>query len=190
MQSKPGRKKKKKKNPFFEGENYKFSRISPTGDREKHLQMIYEERRRHLHKSDLLHTLRRSPESTSVLKHVMEGIAVEVESMCFDRDLAERRGEATSMLSNRIIQGYKAIGDSWLKRKEQVSERELDLTSPAFKNLLVFIIETISESMQTAEIPMAEVKEALTITGEKMNSEDWVLEARKRMRGEEDAETR
>ncbi|MBD3260151.1 MAG: hypothetical protein GF334_00470 [Candidatus Altiarchaeales archaeon] len=178
MAKKPGRKRKKTGGPPSGGKR--------KSDREKKLDNQYKKRKQHLKKSRFLKTIRESPESITVLKHIMEGIGQEVESMSFDRSLAEQRGEQTSMISNRIIQGYKAIGEAWLKRKDQISDAELDLTSPAFRNLLQLIIETIKECMYIAEIPQEEIKLVLTKTAQKMNTEAWLIRARKRMRGEDD----
>jgi len=182
MTRKPGRKKKNKA-----GQSKKPRAINGSGEK---LDLLYKKRKSHLQKSRFLQTIRESPESITVLKHIMEGIAGEIESMSFDRDMSEQKGESTSMISNRIIQGYKAIGEAWLKRKDQISDSELDLTSPAFKNLLQLIIETIKECMYLAEIPQEEIKLVLTKTGQMMNTEAWIIRARKRMRGEDDASTR
>jgi len=176
MAHKPGRKKKT-------DAKKKKAKTEATIQDQK-LEKVYKQKRKHLANSNFLRTVRENPESVIVLKHIMEGIAGEVESMSFDRNLAERQGEATSMISNRIIQGYKAISEAWLRRKDQISESELDLSSPAFKNLLGFIVETIKECMDIAEIPREEVKLVLTKTGERMNTEAWILSARRRMRGE------
>lgn len=154
-------------------------------ERTEKIQEQYKQKKRYLNNSKLLKNLRDNPESLLILQHIMEGIAGEVESMTFDRDQAEQKGESTTSISNRIIQGYRAIGDAWLRRKDQLVESELDLTSPAFANLLGLIIETIKECMQIAEIPENEIKLVLTKTGQRMNTENWIIRARKRMRGED-----
>lgn len=194
MASRPGRKKKEggdeKKKTTKKPKAPKSASSTPTpgvpspSEQELKLAKLYRKKKKYLSDSRFLKTVRENPESNVVLKHIMEGIAGEIESMSFDRDLAEQEGEATSMISNRIIQGYKAISEAFLRRKEQISDSELDLASPAFKNLLGFIVETIKDCMEIAEIPREEIKLVLTKTGARMNTEDWVMSARKRMRGE------
>lgn len=184
----PGRKKTSKKKEKLPDLSFKEVISGKKKDeskslRKKRLEELYQKRKEHLDRSSLVSVVKHSPESLDVLQNIMVGIASEVESMTFDRDLASRNGQETSMISTRIVQGYKAIGDAFLKRQDQIMESELDLSSLVFRNLLKYIMETVKEAMLAVEIPPGEVEAALMKVSEKMNQETWVLEARKRMAG-------
>lgn len=136
-----------------------------------------------LAEDDLLNAIRTNPETGDVLDYVMEGLAEESASLAFERQEAERTGQPTSQISMRRINALKAVGDSWLKRKEQISSAGVDLDSKAFERVFLFIMDTFRETV-TEVMPnvRAELIETLFANfSKKVGDENWSREATKRM---------
>ena len=123
-----------------------------------------------------------NPESPDVLNMVIQGIAEEAASLRFERMEAERNGEDTSPFSVRRVQALKAVGDTWIKRKEQIQNREIDLDGKPFEALIKFVVETFSTSMQNAGV-RTELQDSVFASFEKLIGDDtWKNEARSRMK--------
>lgn len=141
---------------------------------------VMKQRKQAMNDDDLLEVVRANPESSSVLDYVMVGIAEEAAALGFEREEMERRGQPTSQVSVRRIGALKAIGDSWLKRKDQIAAQGVDMDSPAFKRLFAYIMETFKESLASAgERP--EMIETVFAGLSKRLDADWQREAVKRM---------
>lgn len=89
-----------------------------------------------------------SPDSVDVLHQVVLGIGEEAASLRWERMEAERKGEDSSTLSMRRVLALKSIADTFIKRKQQLSNQEVDLDSPAFQTVLSFISETFALTLQ------------------------------------------
>lgn len=133
---------------------------------------------RFVEQDDLLETIRIKPESGDVLDYVMEGLAAEAASLGFERLYAENNGEPTSQISMRRINALKAVGDSWLKRKEQVSG-SIDLDSPALKRLFGLIMETFKESLEDMHMRSEMVETVFVSLAKKLDSKEWKMQAEK-----------
>lgn len=141
---------------------------------------VMRQRRQAMNDDDLLEVVKANPESAAVLDFVMVGIAEEAAALGFERNEMERRGQPTSQVSVRRIGALKAIGDSWLKRKDQIASQGVDMDSPAFKRLFSYIMETFKESLVAAgERP--EMVETVFASLSKRLDGDWQREAVKRM---------
>lgn len=137
-------------------------------------------RRQAMNDDDLLEVVKANPESAAVLDFVMVGIAEEAAALGFERQEMERRGQPTSQVSVRRIGALKAIGDSWLKRKDQIAAQGVDMDSPAFRRLFTYIMETFKEALTSAgERP--EMIETVFAGLSKRLDADWQREAVKRM---------
>lgn len=137
-------------------------------------------RKQAMNDDDLLEVVKAHPESAAVLDFVMVGIAEEAAALGFERVEMERRGQPTSQVSVRRIGALKAIGDSWLKRKDQIAAQGVDMDSPAFKRLFAYIMETFKDSLVAAgERP--EMVETVFAGLSKRLDADWQREAVKRM---------
>ncbi len=123
-----------------------------------------------------------TPESTDVLHQVMMGLAEEQASMRFERMEAERQGRDTSTLGMRRAQVLKALGDSWIKRKEQLQSRAIDIESPVFEAVLRFLSETFSTSMQAAGIHEATINSVFNHLTKKIEDPSWKTELKSRMK--------
>lgn len=121
------------------------------------------------------------PESPDVLQHVMVGISEEAASIAFERQEAERQGKDTAILSQRRIQAMRAVGEAWLKRKEQVSARGIDMESPAFEAIFAYTMETFKEAMLSAKA-RPEMIETVFAKFAQMINDEWKAEAKNRMK--------
>jgi len=151
--------------------------LAPTTERAGDLIRIKEAS---LRSDPIVLTAETTPESPDVLNQVVLGIAEEAASLRFERMEAERQGEETSTLSMRRVAALKAIGDTWIKRKEQIQNQAVDLESPAFKSLFQFIGETFAKAMDLAGV-REELKESTFAKFANSLDEEWKTEAKSRM---------
>ena len=86
------------------------------------------------------------PESSEVLHQVMIALADEAASLKFEREEAERRGDSTSQLSARRARILKDVGETWLKRKTQLSQESFNPDSPEFEVVFGLISETFKSA--------------------------------------------
>jgi len=126
--------------------------------------------------------VKRDPESSDVLHFALQALAEEAASIGFERKEAERRGEFTSDLSIRRVNTLKTLVDTWLKRKEQVSAKEIDLKSPMFQALFGFMLETVGDAMNTCGVRRELIETVFSKLAKEMESGQWEADARIRMR--------
>jgi hypothetical protein len=121
-----------------------------------------------------------SPEAPEVLTAVLLALADEAASLAHERKKAEEKNEPTSAISIRRVNALKAIGDAWLKRKEQIAERGIDFESPDFKAVFGFISETFRAAMESARLSADVVETVFSKFGATTNTKEWENEARNR----------
>jgi len=121
-----------------------------------------------------------TPESPEVLNQVLIALSEEAASLRFERLEAERNGNDTSPFSVRRVAALKAIGDAWIKRKEQIQSREIDLESPVFGELLKLISETFARSMVEAGVRQ-EMMDTVFAKFTRQLDDTWKNEAKSRM---------
>lgn len=134
-----------------------------------------------LRNDPILQAAESAPESAEVLNQVVLAIGEEAASLRFERMEAERKGSDTSQLSMRRVAALKAIGDTWIKRKEQIQSRLIDLESPAFHALFQFISETFARAMQSAGVRQ-ELSDTVIAQFAKLLDDSWKNEAKSRMK--------
>ncbi len=128
----------------------------------------------------LKHIVETNPESSMVLDLVLSSLAEEAASLGFERHRLESAGQFTSQVSLRRIGALKAIGDAWLKRKDQIASQGVDMESPAFGRLFKFIMETFKEALvEAGERP--EMIETVFAKFSKKLDDDWQRDAIKKM---------
>lgn len=137
----------------------------------------------HIKRDALRKSVAQSVDSEDVLHYAMMAFAEESASLGFERTEAERKGKETSQLSIRRIGAIKALVDSWLKRKDQLAGKMIDLDSPAFATLFAFMVETFREAMLTGGVPPDQVETIFVALNERMLDDTWEQEARNRMKG-------
>jgi len=129
----------------------------------------------------ILEVARRDPESSDLLQQVVLAVGEEAASLKFEREEAERAGQDPSNISVKRISALKTLSDTWLRRKEQIASRDLDLQSPGFKSVFRFILETIQEAMNGSGMS-AEMIETVMAKAAQMFNDDWDNEAKNRLK--------
>jgi hypothetical protein len=124
---------------------------------------------------------KQDPDSPDVLHEVIQGLAEEAASLRFERDEAAREGKDTSGLSAKRIQALRAVGDTWLKRMDQMAGKTIDLDSQGFSALWKFMLETLREAMNAAKMRPEQV-ETVFAKYAAMVGDEWKVEARNRMK--------
>lgn len=134
--------------------------------------------------SGVLDTIKQDPESVDVLYHVMQGLAEEAEAMGHARQMLEQQGKNTSNVSAKRVSALRAVGDTWLKRKEQIGTQGVDLNSPSFKRVFTFIMDTFRDSMLASGTRAEQIEVVFSKLAARIN-DDWMKEAQKKIDGED-----
>ena len=129
----------------------------------------------------VLKAARETPEDAAVLQQVLLALGEEAASIKHERQKAERNGERTSEYSTRRIAALKAVADTWLKRKDQLVSRGIDMASPAFRVYLKFLMETVQEAMLGSGVRPEMVETVFARLAKSMDG-DWETEARNRIK--------
>lgn len=141
-----------------------------------------EKRKRHLMRDELLQSIQDDPGSLSVLDQVMKGLAEEAAIIKFEQTAAENQGyQGVSKLALNRVSALKAVGDTWLNRKDKLQRQEVDLNSNTFKVLFGFITETFRDAMQDAKLRDETIDTVFNEVGRRMKT-GWEAEARNRMK--------
>ena len=141
-------------------------------------------RKRHSLRQDTIRAIaRKDPESSDVLQEVMVAISEEAAALKFEREEAERTGDkGVVQISLKRVQALRAIGDTWLKRKELSSSGGIDMDGPEFEKLLTFLFETFGSALENSGV-RGELGEAIFSNLAKLLGEKtWKVDARKRMK--------
>jgi len=131
----------------------------------------------------LLNQIEQGVESEDILLLVMRGFAQEAASLEFERLSAEAEGKETSAVSMRRVNTLKALGDAFLKRKDQLSGKTIDMESPAFSRLFAFMVDTFREGMLAGGVPRDQAEVVFARLSDRMADETWEQEARNKMKG-------
>jgi len=124
---------------------------------------------------------KKNADSSEVLTHVLVGLAEESASLAFEREEAERRGESTSQISLRRVNALRAVGDTWIKKKELMSGKALDLESKAFKKVFGHIAETFRKACDEAGVRPELAESVFATFGKMVDDPEWLIDAKKAM---------
>ena len=141
----------------------------------------YRQKARDLTNDPIVKTAKTDPESSDLLHHVVVSLAEEAASLGHERRNAEMEGRETSQLSIRRVNALKAVAETWLKRKDQTVNREIDLSSPQFKAVFSLTLEAFREAMVDASLRPEMVEMVFAKLTAKLQ-EGWEQEARNRMK--------
>jgi len=164
MNTKPGR----KANPKIQAAN----EVVGEKVRQKNIQEDHD---------PLLRSVKADPDGNKVLDHILTGLAEEAFSLKYERSEAERQGQQTSAISVRRVNALKALGDTYLKRKEQMDGSSVDMDSTAFKVLFEFILETFRGAMEDSNL-RTEMVETVFAKLSKRLEDNWEDEAKNKMK--------
>lgn len=130
----------------------------------------------------VLSMTRRDPDSPDVLHEVLIGLSEESASLKFERDEAAREGKDTSGLSSKRVLALRAVGDTWLKRMDQLSGKLIDLESPAFLAVFKHMMETVREAMTASKLRPEQIESVFAKFSASAGSDEWKTEAKNRMK--------
>jgi len=131
-------------------------------------------------KDPLLSSVKTRPEDIEVLQQVVLALGEEAASLGFERQEAERNGRESSSISVRRVNTLKAMADTWLKRRDQLVAKGVDLNSPGFKAVLQYLLETFRGAMIACGVDEDMVDTVFARLSQDM-SDEWETEARSRM---------
>lgn len=125
---------------------------------------------------------KKDPDSPDVLHEVIVGLSEEAASLRFERDEKAREGKDTSGLSAKRVQALRAVGETWLKRMDQMAGKLIDLDSPAFSALFRHMMDTLKEAMNAAKLRDEQVETVFAKFAALIGTEEWKVEAKNRMK--------
>ena len=105
-------------------------------------------------------------------------------ALAFERMEAERRGEKTSQISVRRVNALKAVGDTWLKKKEVISSKSIDLDSKSFGIVFGHIAETFRRACDEAGLRPEMTDTIFAEFGKLVDEQEWKTEAIAKMEGD------
>ncbi len=129
----------------------------------------------------ILKVAKANPEDPDVLHQIVLALGNEAASIGFERQQAERNGEKTSELSVRRISALKSLADTWLKRKDQITTRGIDMGSPAYRTLMKEVLKAFQESLTSAGARPELIETVFTKLGKIMN-DGWEAEVKARIK--------
>jgi hypothetical protein len=172
MYSKPGRKSKKEEVEEF---------IPGTTEDAKDLQ---EEKRKFLNQDELLKLAKENPNDDGILDSLIAGLAEEAASLSFERKKRESQNKETSQISLRRVNTLKALSEIFIKKKDQQQSAVIDLKSPQFFVLFVFLCETFKECMENANLDEDAVQVIMDGFQNAVKDPSWMALASRKMRGD------
>lgn len=145
------------------------------------IDQIRSRKQSHLKKDSIYRSTSNNPDSSDVLTNVIIGLAEESASLAFERLEAERKGESTSNISVRRVNALKAVGDTWLKKKEILTNKSIDLDSNAFKIVFGHIAETFRKACDESELRPEMTETIFANFGKLVDEQDWINEVKTKM---------
>lgn len=99
---------------------------------------------------------------------------------------ADRRRESEPLrrtaISGKRVATLKSMGDLMLKQRSMETSA-IDMNTPAFRNLFVLLVETFITLMREVAVTPEQERTVISKLQMKLSEDDWVKEARARMRG-------
>lgn len=154
---------------------------SPSSSSAVNLNSLQQRKKTKVKSDKVLGETKTNPDSEHVLTQVLVGLAEESASLAFEREEAERRGEKTSQISLRRVNALRAVGDTWLKKKEIMSSKSIDLESKAFKKVFGHIAETFRRACDEAGVRPELAESIFAVFGTMVDDPDWMNDAKKAM---------
>jgi hypothetical protein len=152
---------------------------TPSSNYQQNLNQLQQRKQVKLNNDAVFDQTKRNADSEEVLTNVIVGLAEESASLAFEREEAERRGESTSQISLRRVNALKAVGETWIKKKEIMSSKSIDLESKAFKKVFGHIAETFRKACDDAGVRPELTESVFATFGQMVDDSDWMLDAKK-----------
>ena len=81
----------------------------------------------------------------------------------------------------RRVNALRAVGDTWLKKKEIMSSKSIDLDSKAFNKVFGHIAETFRKACDEAGVRPELAESIFAVFGTMVDDPDWMIDAKKAM---------
>lgn len=132
----------------------------------------------------LVQLAQQAPESPEVLNQLVQGMLEETASMRQERRRIQHSNpqQSTANLSSKTVSAMKQAADIFLKRRELDSNVMIDLESPQFKAIFMFIMQTFMESLKASGLRTEQVDTIMNNLYATMKEDSWDIEARRRMK--------
>jgi hypothetical protein len=145
---------------------------------------LQEEKRKFFEQDELLKLAKENPDDDGLLDSLITGLAEEAASLSFERQRREAQNKETSQISLRRVGTLKAMSEIFLKKKEQKQSAVIDLKSPQFFVLFVYLCETFKECMEGANLDPDAVQVILDSFQNAIKDPSWTALANRKMRGD------
>ena len=123
-----------------------------------------------------------SPDSPDVLTYTLRALAEEQAHLRFSRFKAEKAGQETSLISSRRIIALSNLGAAWIRRREQLATKVIDLESVAFETVFAQIIKTFAMCLEDAGESEMMILKVMAIASKKFNDPEWRKETIAKMK--------
>ena len=152
---------------------------SPHPNSQTNINQLQQRKQTKLNSDAVFDQTKKNADSSEVLTHVLVGLAEESASLAFEREEAERRGQSTSQISLRRVNALRAVGDTWIKKKELISGKSLDLQSKAFRKAFGHIAETFRKACDEAGVRPELAESVFATFGKMVDDPEWITDAKK-----------
>lgn len=177
---KPGRPKKK---------SSKKPNVPGGMSKEEHLKVKARLRKKtkFVKNNPLVQAAMSNPDALESLQHVMVAFSEEAAGAEFLRNEAEERGEDGGKFSNQRVRYLRYFSETWLQHKElrqnaNEDEQGVDIESPSFRAVFLFIIETFRDVLMDMKgLDSRTVQLILTKFSKEVQSEEWSQKAKKKV---------
>jgi DNA-directed RNA polymerase subunit L len=130
----------------------------------------------------LVRSIREDFTSIDVLRETLVRLAEISSTIAYERKKAILMGENVSLIARREITALTSLRDATLRMVEQrMKQQEIDLNSPVFRNLLLYIVQAFKEAMSVSGIKHHEQSLVISALSKIVDKEEWKLLARKAM---------
>lgn len=153
----------------------------PPSNPQANINQLQQRKQTKLNSDAVFDQTKKNADSSEVLTYVLVGLAEESASLAFEREEAERRGESTSQISLRRVNALRAVGDTWIKKKEMMSSKSIDMESKAFKKLFGHIAETFRRACDDAGVRPELAESVFATFGNLVDDPEWLIDAKKAM---------
>ena len=129
----------------------------------------------------ILRIAKANPDDPDVLQQVILALGNEVASIGWERQQAELQGDKTSDLSVRRVNALKALADTWLKRKLQITTQGVDMNSPAYRVFMGEVLKAFRMACSESGI-RDELRETIFTKMDKIMNDTWEADVKSRMK--------
>jgi hypothetical protein len=121
------------------------------------------------------------PDSIDVFNSLINGLARGIAVLEFEAERSIKRGDSAVNVLAKQMTTMRSTADLWLKRRDQLSSKLIDLDSPSFKSLFKFIMDTFRQALKSSGLRPEQIE---TIFGNvsSLLDGDWMEEAKNRMK--------